>query len=167
MASRVCWTLARTRLLSRSPPRARRGVRRPRQVEQVRLLRLVQLQGPGQGVQHAFRDSAQVAALEPGVVVDAHPGEQRDLLAAEPGDPPVAPVRGQAGLVGADPGPPGGQERPDLLPVVSHPEPTGRPPRGRPCQYLGRRAGLVRKRTWPTGDNRAVTSSRWRPRRLP
>ena len=84
----------------------------------MRLLGLVQLQGPGQRVQYALRDSAQVAAFEPGVVVDAHPGEERDLLAAEPGDPPVTSVRGQAGLVGLDLGPPGGQERPDLFSVL-------------------------------------------------
>ena len=103
------------------------AVGRPGQVEQMDPLGLVELQRGGQGVEDAFGDPAQVAPLEPDVVVDADPGEQGDLLPAEPGDAPVAPVRGQAGPIRADPGPPRAQELARLLPVVHTPEPTGAP----------------------------------------
>jgi hypothetical protein len=52
---------------------------------------LVQLQRLGEGVQHGLGDPAEVAALQAGVVVDAHPGQQRDLLAAQAGHASVPP----------------------------------------------------------------------------
>ena len=52
-------------------------------------------QGAGDGVEPALGDAAHVAAREPRVVRDAHPGEHGDLLAPEPGDAAAA-VRVQA-----------------------------------------------------------------------
>ena len=88
------------------------------QVEQVRGLRVVELQGPGEGVQDAVRRSGEVAALETGVVVDAHAGEHRDFFAAQPGHAAVAAVRGEPGLVGGDAVPAGGQELPHFAAMI-------------------------------------------------
>ena len=59
-----------------------------------------------------------VAALEARVVVDADPGEQRDLLAAEPRHAPRAAVRAQPRLLRRDLRAPGGQELANLVPRV-------------------------------------------------
>jgi hypothetical protein len=91
-------------------------------------LSLVQLQRPGEGVQDAVGDAVQVPSLHLGVIVDAHSGQQRHLLAAQAGNPPVAAVGGQAGLLGSDPGPPGSQEVPNLGAVVHAVEATSRWP---------------------------------------
>src|SRR5438445_3528475 len=56
--------------------------------------------------------------LQAGVVVDAHPGEHRHLLPAQPGNAPVAAVGGQSRLLGTEPGPSGGQKLSDLVLVV-------------------------------------------------
>src|SRR5207244_9422903 len=53
--------------------------------------------------QNGFGDSARVAALEPRVVVDADPGEERDFLAAESGNAPVVTVGAEARLLRRDP----------------------------------------------------------------
>jgi hypothetical protein len=46
----------------------------------------IRFQGAGQRVRHSWAGAGFFAALEPGVVVDADPGERRDLLpAASPG----------------------------------------------------------------------------------
>ena len=62
---------------------------------------LVELQRPRKRFEHGLGDTGEVAALEPRVVVDAHAGEERDLLPAEPRNPPVLPVPGKAGLLRA------------------------------------------------------------------
>ena len=80
----------------------RRRIRRAREVEQVRRLGLVELQGAGERVEHAVGDAGQIAPLESRVVVDADAGEQRHLFSAEPRNAAVATVCGQAGLVGGD-----------------------------------------------------------------
>ena len=79
---------------------------------------LVELQGVAIPSSTPSETPAQIAALQAGVVVDADPGEQRDLLAAKPRDAPVAAVGRQPGLIRGDPGPPGDQELADLAPVV-------------------------------------------------
>ena len=76
--------------------------------------RLVELQGAGESFQHAVGDAAEVAAFEAGVVVDAHPGEQGDFLAAQAGDPAGTAVDRQPRLLRGDLGASGGQEVPDL-----------------------------------------------------
>jgi hypothetical protein len=84
------------------------------QVEEVLALGVVQLQGPGDGGQHALRGAADVAALQPRVVVEAHAGEHGDLLAAQPGYPPVPAEVGDARLLRGDVRAAGDQELPHL-----------------------------------------------------
>ena len=81
-------------------------------------LGVVELKRPGHRMQHALGYARQVSAFEARVVVDADPGQQGDLLAAQPGDAAIAPVRGQAGTLRRDPGAPRGQEVADVLAVV-------------------------------------------------
>ncbi len=88
------------------------------QVEQVGALGLVQLQRTREGVQHGVGGAAGVAAFQPGVIVDADPGQQRDFPPAQPGHAAAATVAGQARLLRGDPGPPRGQEVTDLAPAV-------------------------------------------------
>ena len=92
----------------------------------MRPLGLVELQRAGERLENALRDAACVAALEAGVVVDADPGEERDLLAAQAGNAPVATVRAQARLLRCDLRPPRGQELADLVPRVHEPRVTPR-----------------------------------------
>ncbi len=55
---------------------------------------VVEQQGAGDGVQDRVGGAAGVAALQPGVVRDADPGQQRDLLAAQARDPADPGERG-------------------------------------------------------------------------
>jgi pimeloyl-ACP methyl ester carboxylesterase len=90
----------------RLPGRASRGLRRrggvggADQVEQVDAFGVVEQQGAGDGVQDGVGGAAGIAALQPGVVRDADPGQQRDLLAAQARDPAGPGERGdlQPGL---------------------------------------------------------------------
>jgi hypothetical protein len=93
-------------------------VRCAREIEEVSALRLVELQRTRKGFQNGFGDTACVAALEAGVVVDADAGEERDLLSAQPGNPPVTAVRAQLRLLRRDLRSPGGQKLADLAPGV-------------------------------------------------
>src|SRR4029077_5223049 len=95
-----------------------RRLRAMRKVEQMRTLGLVELKRTSKCLKHALRDTTHVPALEPGVVVDADAGEQRDLLTAKPRNAAVVTVDRQAGLVRRDLGSPGGQEVADLAPRV-------------------------------------------------
>ena len=119
MASRICcMPVGQPAGLGPALP-GRAGLRRPGQVVQMGPLGLVQLQRVGDAVQDRIRRAGQVAALHPHVVVDADPGQQRDLLATQPLHPAVAAaVRRQAGLVRRQPGPPRDQEVADLRPLV-------------------------------------------------
>jgi hypothetical protein len=69
-------------------------------VEQVRALDVGQRERAGDRLEDGVRLARGVAALEPRVVVDADPGEERDLLAAEARYAPVVAVPGQACLLG-------------------------------------------------------------------
>jgi hypothetical protein len=71
-------------------------------------------------VEHAVRDTGEVALLHPRVPVGADPGEDGDRLAAQPRHPAPAAVAGDAHLLGRDPGAPAGEELSDLASVV-HP----------------------------------------------
>ena len=88
------------------------------EVEQVGPLGLVELQGAGHGVEDVVRDAADVALLQADVPVGADPGQHGDLLAAQPGHPPLAAAGGQPDLLGGELGPTGGQELANLSPVV-------------------------------------------------
>ena len=69
-------------------PRGGRGACRAGKVEQVRTLSVIELQGSGKRVQDGVGGAAGVAAFQAGVVVDADPGQQRDLLPAQASDAP-------------------------------------------------------------------------------
>jgi hypothetical protein len=97
---------------------SRHRVRATREIEEVRSLGLVELKRTRDRLEDALGDSSRAAPLEAGVVVDADPGEERDLLPAEPRDPPLVAVPRQARLLGRDLGSPRGQELADLVPVV-------------------------------------------------
>src|SRR6185437_16945285 len=73
-------------------------------------LRLVQLQGPRHGLHNRVRDPRQVPALEPGVIVETHPGQRGDLLTPQPRHPPLFAVRRHSGLLRGDAGPAADQE---------------------------------------------------------
>ena len=75
------------------------GVGGAGQVVQMCLFGLVELQGAGDGVQHAVGDSGEVAAFQVGVVVVADPGQHGYFFAAQSGNPSPA-VGGQARLLG-------------------------------------------------------------------
>ena len=92
MVGRTCWAGARRRVRAR-------GAGGAGEVEQVRVLSLVQLQRPGQGFQHAVGDAAEVAPLQLGVVLHADAGQVGDLAAAQPRHAPVPGVRAQPGLL--------------------------------------------------------------------
>ena len=78
--------LGRTRCPGRSST-PRRGDRfeSAGEIEQVRALRLVELQGAGERSEDAVGDAGHVAALDPGVIGDADASQDGDLLAAQPG----------------------------------------------------------------------------------
>jgi hypothetical protein len=63
--------------------RTTRGRRlRAREIEEMRPLRLVELQRTRERLEHGLGDAARVAVLELRAVGDAGPGEQRDLFPA-------------------------------------------------------------------------------------
>ena len=71
------------------------------EVEQVRALGVVELQGAGDGVEHGGGGAGDRAALELGVVLHADAGERGDLAAAQAGTRRFG-AGGDAGGVGGD-----------------------------------------------------------------
>src|SRR5207244_3627371 len=71
------------------------------EVVKMSALRLVQLERTAEGLEDLFGDASQVPSLEPGVVLNAHPGQRGHLGAAQSGDAAVA-SDGKAGLLGSD-----------------------------------------------------------------
>lgn len=65
-------------------------------------LGVVKLKRPGERVQDALGNPAEVPTLKAAVVVNADPGKHGDFLPAEPGHAPVRAVGGQAGHAGPD-----------------------------------------------------------------
>src|SRR4029077_16941777 len=90
-----------------------------RQVVQMGVFGFVELQGAGDGVEHAVGNSRQVAPLQLRVVVGADPGEHGDLFTTQSRDT-AATIGGQSDLLRGDPGASGGQELPYLALAV-HP----------------------------------------------
>ena len=84
------------------------------EVEEVGALSLVELERPGERLEHALGDAADVTALQARVVRDADAGQDGDLFAAQSGYAPT-PVGRQPRLLGRDPGAAGGEELADLL----------------------------------------------------
>ena len=75
---------ARAHMLTRGAATCtRHRLRRAGEVEEVRSFGIVELQRTRERFEHRLGDPAQVAALEPGVVVGADSGEQRDFFAAQ------------------------------------------------------------------------------------
>jgi hypothetical protein len=110
---------------------ALRQARRPQgagEVEEVRPLGLIELQGAGERLEHAVGDALHVTALDPGVVGDADAGQDGDLLATQLGDPAAA-IGGQARLLGSDS--PGGRSRTLGSRFARPPIPQRRAARGR------------------------------------
>src|SRR3984957_15124449 len=81
------------------------------QVEEMSPLGFVQAERPRDRSEDTVRDAGQAAALHPVVVVDADPGQGRDLLAPQSGDLPRS-VGGEADLPGRDLRAPRGEEVP-------------------------------------------------------
>ena len=76
---------------------------------------LVELQRVREGLEDTVGDTAEIAAFQPDVVLDAHSGEEGHLLAAESLDPTIPAPGRQAGLLRGDPSPTRHQEVPNLL----------------------------------------------------
>jgi hypothetical protein len=62
------------------------------EVDQVGALRLVELQRPGNGVEHFLGDALEVATFELGVVLDTDSGQVGDLTASQTGHAPFAAI---------------------------------------------------------------------------
>jgi hypothetical protein len=88
-----------------APPSRGAGAGGAGEVEEVGALGVVEAQRVGERLEDAVGGAGGVAALQALVVLDADAGQRGDLLAAQPGHPPLA-VAGQAGLLGRDPGAP-------------------------------------------------------------
>jgi hypothetical protein len=86
---------------------------------QVGVFGFVELQGAGDRVEHAVRDSADVAPFELSVVVGADSGEYGDFFTAQSGNTAAA-IAGEPYLLRGDSGASAGQELPYLALAV-HP----------------------------------------------
>jgi hypothetical protein len=84
----------------------------------VGALGVVESQGAGERVEHAFGRPGEIAAFEADVVIHADAGQHRGLFAAQALYPPVGAAGGQAGLFGSDPGAAGDEESADLVVTV-------------------------------------------------
>ena len=107
--------------LLRPPPAStgRRGLRCACEIEEVGSFGVVELKRAGERFQHGLRDAAGLPPFEPCVVVDADPGEQRNLLPAESRHATCAgSVGAQACLLRRDLRAPGSQELTELVPRV-------------------------------------------------
>ena len=87
------------------------------EVEQMRAFRVVEPERIRQRVQDAVGRAAEIAALHPVVVVDAEPGQRRDLFTAQSRHPTLS-EDGEAGVLRGDPRAPGREEVADLGPGV-------------------------------------------------
>ena len=113
--SRICCTVARTRSWDGTPPRRPARGGGADEVEQVGPFGFVELQRPHDAFEDVLGHAVGVAPLEAGVVLDADPRQHGDLFAAQPLDPPVVPVDGEAGVGGRDLGSARRQELADVL----------------------------------------------------
>jgi hypothetical protein len=100
-------------LVKQRLPFARRWLAGAGEVEEVRAFCLVQTQRIRERVEDGFGGAAEVSAFEPVVVLDAEPGERRDLFAAQPRYAALA-ERPDPDVLRRDPCTPGGEEVADL-----------------------------------------------------
>ena len=85
----------------------RRGVRGADEIEEMSTFGLVELQCASDPFQDSIGRAAwALPAFELRVVLDADVGEDRDLVAAKAGNPPIASVGRQSRLFGSDAGAP-------------------------------------------------------------
>jgi hypothetical protein len=84
------------------------------QMRQMRVLGVGQPQRAGDRVEDLRRHVPPVALLQARVVRHGHPGELRQLLAAQPRYPALPPVVRQPHVLRLQPGPPGAQELAEL-----------------------------------------------------
>jgi hypothetical protein len=80
---------------------------------------LVEVQRQGQRVEDPIGGARQAAAFHAHVVVDRHPGEKGNLLAAQPLHAAVAAIGRKTGLLGLDTGTARAEELADLTPHVN------------------------------------------------
>src|SRR6266511_4227517 len=113
--SRICCTLGRTRSWV--------GRRRAGLVDAAARTRsntcplgFVELQCSGDPFEHVLGDTASVAAFESRVVLDADPGQHRDLFAAQARYPAIGAVGGEAHLFRGELGPSRDEELADVVP---------------------------------------------------
>jgi hypothetical protein len=90
----------------------------PREPVEVSALGLIEAEDAGERVEHLLGRLGRAALLEAHVVVDADPGQVRDLLPTQPLDPPV-PVGGDADGRRVDPRTPGAQEAREIVHALS------------------------------------------------
>ena len=92
-----------------------------RLAEHVQVLSLgrAELQSSGESVEHLRGRVSGMALLEAGVVGGAHPGQQRELLAAQPAHPALITVGGDAHVFRVRPAAAGVQEVPQLTSTSS------------------------------------------------
>lgn len=98
--------------------RLRGAVALPGQAVQVPAPGPVQAEHPGERVEHLLGGLGGAPLLQAHVVVDADPGQVRDLFAAQPGDPAAA-VGGDADGGRVDPGTPAAQETREIVHALS------------------------------------------------
>ena len=89
-------------LRRRSATPAQSRVHRAGEIEEVRPLGVVELQRARKRLEDALGDTRRAASLEPRVVIDADPGQQRDFLPAQSWDAPRAAVGAQTCLLRRD-----------------------------------------------------------------
>ena len=99
--------------------RARDGASRVGQVEQVGAFGVLEQQGSRERVEHLGGDTVDRAALDAGVVLHAHPGQDGDFGAPQPGHAAVG-APGETNGFGGDAGAARGQELPHVG-SVDHP----------------------------------------------
>ena len=127
------------------------------EVVEVGALGVVELQRPRQRLQHAGGGAGDLAALEPGVVLHAQPGERRDLAAPQARHAAVA-GGGQPDLVRGDARAAGGEELAHLLSVVHvlEPRPLGPATRAARGALLSAPLGRDSHTRAPSGFTRGV-----------
>ena len=81
-------------LRRRRPPRCALEVGDPDEIEEMRAFGFIELQRPTDGVEDLVRNSACVAALEPGVVLDADIGKEGHLLPPQARHPALSAIQG-------------------------------------------------------------------------
>src|ERR1700760_2581676 len=128
LAARMSWRLLTT---NAAAPSGGLILRSPGQVEQMGPLGLIQAERARDRFEDPVGNARQIAALHPVVIVDADPGQGRDLLTPEPGDLP-RPVGDEADCPGGDLRAPRSEEIP-YLGLGVHGFETKPRPRSRRC----------------------------------